>query len=261
MELTANDAKIYYEQHGEGLHNILLLHGWGCSVKLWESVTAELSKHARVTVIDFPGHGKSSRPPVPWGAEEYAAAVAELIEQLGIQGCDIIGHSHGGRTAICLAATRPELVGKLVLVGAAGLRAEPTEAQKKRSDTYKRLRGLSDALDKVRILGPLPEKMRESLRQKYGSADYNALDEEMRQTFVKVVGFNAEPLLPSIKASTLLIWGDADTETPLWMGQKMESLIPDAGLVVLQGGTHYAYLEKLADFLRIVQYFLLEDHA
>lgn len=257
MTINANGASVYYEQHGEGKPDILLLHGWGCSTELWKPVTERLSKCARVTVIDFPGHGKSGLPPEPWGAAEYAQMVAELIEGLGIQGCDIIGHSHGGRIALQLAATQPQLVGRLVLTGAAGLRGEPTEAQRKRSETYKRLRAVSDALDKVKILGQLPEKMRESLRKKYGSRDYNALSPEMRATFVKVVNTDLTEELPKVKASTLLIWGSEDTETPLWMGQKMESLIPDAGLVILQGGTHFAYLEKLPDFLRIVEHFLL----
>lgn len=252
---------IYVEQTGAGKPDILLLHGWGCSVQMWQPVAQRLSARARVTAIDFPGHGKSGRPPEPWGAPEHAGMVAALIRELGIEGCDIIGHSHGGRIALCLAAAQPALAGKLVLTGAAGLRGEPTDEQKKRSDTYKRLRGISDTLDRIKILGPLPEKMREALRQKYGSADYKALDAEMRKTFVKLVSTDLTDELPRIQAPTLLLWGSEDTETPLWMGQKMESLIPDAGLVVLQGGTHFAFLEKLPDFLRITEHFLFGGSA
>ncbi len=257
MLITLRGARVYYEQHGEGKPDVLLLHGWGCDTALWKPVTEYLSKLTRVTVIDFPGHGQSGRPPEPWGAEEYAEMVAQLIEALGIQGCDVIGHSHGGRIAILLAAQRPELVRKVVLAGASGLHTEPTEEQKKRSDAYKRLRGLSDALESVKIFGSAPEKMREALRKKYGSRDYNALDAEMRKTFVKVVNFDALPYLSQIKAPTLLVWGTQDTETPLWMGQKMEKLIPDAGLIVWEGASHYAYLERSADFNRIVQQFFI----
>lgn len=261
MLISLRGAQVYYEQHGSGKPDVLLLHGWGCSVALYSQVIERLKTRARVTALDFPGHGQSGRPPEPWGAEDYAEMVAQLISALGIEGCDIIGHSHGGRVALIVAANHPELVGKLVLTGAAGLHAEPTEAQKKRQAAYKRLRGFSDALDRVGVFGALPEKLRESLRKKYGSRDYNALDEEMRKTFVKVVNFDVAPLLPKILASTLLLWGDNDTETPLWMGRRMEKEIPDAGLVILKGGSHYAYLEKLDEFCRVAGYFLLGGEA
>jgi len=256
MVLTAHGAGVYYEQHGEGKPGVLLLHGWGCSTALWKPVAERLAKRALVTAIDFPGHGKSARPPDPWDARDYMEATADVIRALGIQGCDIIGHSHGGRVALLLAAAHPELVGKLALAGAAGLRAEPSKAMKRRAGAYRRLRGVSEAFDRLKIFGPLPEKMREALRKQYGSRDYNALDAEMRKTFVKVVNFDVEPYLPKVQAPTLLLWGSEDAETPLWMGRRMESLIPDAGLVVLEGGSHYAYLEKLPEFLRVVECFL-----
>ena len=97
----------------------------------------------------------------------------------------------------------------------------------------------------------------EKLRQKYGSRDYNALDEEMRKTFVKVIQLDLADCLPLIRQPVLLIWGDRDTETPLWMGQKMEREIPDAGLVILEGGSHFAYLEQAPRFNAIVRTFLL----
>ncbi len=256
MVIGLHGIDVYYEQHGQGEANVLLLHGWGCSTELWKPVVAQLSPYARLTVVDFPGHGRSGRPPEPWGASDFSDMIALFIEALDIRGCHVIGHSHGGRTALLLAAKRPELLGKLVMTGAAGLRGEPTEEQKKRQDTFKRMRGLADAADRLHIFGSLPEKAREALRRKYGSRDYNALDAEMRRTFVKVVNFNIEEWLPGIQSPTLLVWGDRDTETPLWMGQKMEELIPDAGLVLLKNGTHYAYLEQCDRFCRIVQHFL-----
>jgi len=255
MHITANGANVYYEQHGEG-KNILLLHGWGCSTEIWKPVTDRLEKRARVTVLDFPGHGNSGRPPVPWGPEDFAKMVAEMIQSLNIAGCDMIAHSHGGRTATVLASKYPELVGKMVLTGAAGVSGQPTKAQQRRSAVYKRLRKMSEWMDRVRIFGKLPETLRQKLRQKYGSSGYNALDDEMRKTFVKLVTFDTSPFLPEIKSSTLLIWGENDAETPLWIGKKMEKDIPDAGLVVLTGGSHFAFLEKFHEFMRIVEHFL-----
>lgn len=116
-------------------------------------------------------------------------------------------------------------------------------------------------MDKTRLFGDLPEKGREALVQKFGSADYKALTPEMRKTFVKIISLDLTVELPRIKAPTLLYWGAEDTETPLWMGKMMEEKIPDAGLVVQEGAGHFAYLEHNQAFLRIAKNFLLEGRA
>jgi pimeloyl-ACP methyl ester carboxylesterase len=79
----------------------------------------------------------------------------------------------------------------------------------------------------------------------------------MRQTFSKIVSEDLSPLLPKIKAETLLVFGSNDTETPLWMGQKMEQEIPDAGLVVFEGRSHFAYLEEWPRFCALIREFLI----
>ena len=56
------------------------------------------------------------------------------------------------------------------------------------------------------------------------------------------------------------VWGDKDTETPLWMGQRMEKDIPDSALIVLEGGTHFAYLEQIGRFNAIARSFLVETN-
>ena len=66
MELTAKGVRVHYEQMGEAGKNVLLLHGWGCSTKHFEVIARDLAKDYRVTVIDFPAHGESGRPPEPW---------------------------------------------------------------------------------------------------------------------------------------------------------------------------------------------------
>ena len=94
------------------------------------------------------------------------------------------------------------------------------------------------------------------MRFKYGSRDYNALDDEMRKTFVKVINQDLSELYPRIQSSTLLIWGENDTETPLWMGQAMEQEIRDAGLVIFENDDHFAYLHQWPRFLTGVRAFL-----
>lgn len=251
-------AEVHWEMFGDTGSRVVLLHGWGCKTALMEPVAKALCKDHRVLVLDFPGHGESSRPPEPWGIPEYAACLKTLLRQLDFLPCAAVGHSFGCRVAAWLAAEDPDCFTRLALTGAAGLKKPQTEADRKRTEQYKRWKSIAEKAEKTKLFGALPQKALEQLRKTYGSADYNALDEEMRKTFVKVINQDLRECYPKIRQPVLLLWGDKDTETPLWMGQEMEKLIPDAGLVILENGTHFAYLEQLGRFNTILSNFLTE---
>ena len=72
---------------------------------------------------------------------------------------------------------------------------------------------------------------------------------------VRLVNTDLRPQLARLTASTLLIWGADDEETPLGDGRLMERLIPDAGLVVFDGCGHFAYAQEPDRFCRIVDVF------
>jgi len=261
MQLEVCGARVDVTLSGSGARAALLLHGWGCSAAMMQSVADLLAGSMRVAAIDFPGHGregKAPEPPVPWGVPEYMEMTAAIIRRLELAPCDIVAHSFGARVAILLAATYPELVGRMILTGAAGIRKPQSGKATAKQRLYKGLRGAMNALEKTHLMGDLPERGREALVQKFGSPDYRVLSPQMRRTFNKVISQDLTENLPQIKAPTLLYWGAQDTETPLWMGQMMEEKIPDAGLVVEEGCGHFAYLEQNAKFLRIVRSFLLE---
>ncbi len=255
MICEANGARVYYEQSGQG-KDVLLLHGWGCTTEHFRPIITDLEKDFRITVIDFPGHGKSSRPPEPWGVPEFGECVRQLLDQLQINACHIIAHSFGGRVALYLSSHYPERVEKMVLTGCAGLKKPQTEEQKKRSREYQKKKEALQKMAKWPIVGRIFDNALEKLRQKYGSADYNALDAEMRKTFVKVISQDLQPYLKDVQASTLLIWGEKDLDTPLWMGRQMEKEIRDAGLVVFENDDHFAYLRQWPRFVKVVRAFL-----
>ncbi|MDR1570085.1 MAG: alpha/beta hydrolase [Oscillospiraceae bacterium] len=257
MRIDSCGVNINYEQYGSAGPQALLLHGWGCSLELWTPIIERLSPQMRLTAIDFPGHGKSGAPPEPWDAAAFARMTADIIERLELRGCAVIGHSHGGRVALRLAIDRPELIGKLVITCGAGLRGKPTPRSILRAKTYRALRGALNGLEKTRLFGDIPERGREALRARFGSKDYNALGEEMRKTFVLLVNTDLTDELRNIRPPTLLIWGEKDAETPLWMARVMEEKIPDAGLVVFEGAGHFAYIEQPDRFARIVEQFIL----
>jgi pimeloyl-ACP methyl ester carboxylesterase len=100
---------------GAGRPELVLLHGGGQNAHTWDLVLMLLGRPA--LAVDLPGHGLSSwRDDHDYGPVANAAAAAKAIEFLAPQAAAVIGMSLGGLTALSLAATRPELVRKLVLV-------------------------------------------------------------------------------------------------------------------------------------------------
>ncbi len=261
MNMQISGVDMHYELYGNGEKRVVLLHGWGCSGDLMKSVGQSLMQDMTVLAVDFPAHGKSSKPPEPWGVPEFAACLKELLVKLDFLPCSVIAHSFGGRVTIELASADETLFERLILTGAAGIRKQADGKSSRKTTTYKRLKGLVEFARKCRIFGNQPDKWQEVLVQKYGSKDYAALSPEMRKTFVKVVNYDQSEKLAAIRNSTLLVWGDKDTETPLWMGQQMEKEIPDSALIVLNGGTHFAYLEHAARFNAIARSFLVETNG
>lgn len=81
----------------------------------------------------------------------------------------------------------------------------------------------------------------------------------MRETLVKVVNDDISDLLPKMDMPVLLVWGDQDEATPLWMGKMMEEKMPNAGLAIFEGDDHYAYWHQWDRFNRCLDVFLKEE--
>ncbi|MBR2976909.1 MAG: DegV family protein, partial [Oscillospiraceae bacterium] len=75
----------------------------------------------------------------------------------------------------------------------------------------------------------------EKLVKNAGSSDYKVLSENMRATMSRVVNEDLRGYLPKINVPTLLVWGNKDTATPIGDAHIMDSLLPDSGIVVLEG--------------------------
>ena len=118
--------------------------------------------------------------------------------------------------------------------------------------SYKLARKLAQAKVTKPLFGPLYEKM----RQNRGSEDYRNASEVMKKTLVNLVNLDLTPLMPQVKQSTLLIWGENDTETPLRDGQIMEKKLPDSGLAVIKNAGHFPFLENWAQFSAVLDAFL-----
>jgi pimeloyl-ACP methyl ester carboxylesterase len=103
---------------------------------------------------------------------------------------------------------------------------------------------------------PLIKKLEGYMKQRMGSRDYRNATPIMRKILVNVINEDLFDCLPKIKASTILIWGSNDTEVPLNEAKVIESNIKDCGLIVYEGCTHYAYIERLDQTVNILNEFL-----
>lgn len=264
MEATIQNCRVHYEVHrcaSKEEHVVLFLHGWGCDSTMFSFIVSSLAADATVISLDFPGHGKSGEPETPWGVGDYAEMVRSLLNELNVSVVDIVSHSFGSRVAIVLASRHPSLVHKLIITGGAGIKKPVSARQSKKTKRYKQFNQVLNSLKNLPAMEATVEKWQAGLRSRYGSPDYVKLDEVMRKTFVKVISEDLLPMLGDIKAPTLLVWGSNDTETPLWMGEQMEQNIPDAGLVVFEGRSHYAFLEEWQRFALIMREFLLTGRS
>ena len=253
MEITVNGKRVRYIDQGTGSQTVLLLHGWGVDGSLYHLVTDHLSAYCRVLVPDLPGFGGSEEPDAPYTPADFADFVLAFTAALGVTECVAMGHSNGGRVLIELLSREhcPLTVTKAILLDSAGIPAKHSLSYYARVYTFKCIKHLA-TLPGIRSLFPNAVSKAQA---KFGSADYKQASPIMRQSMVIALKTDVTPLLSRIRVPTLLVWGKDDTATPLRDAKIMEKHIPDAGLVVLDGG-HYAFAESFARFGRVLDSFL-----
>ncbi|MBQ6863880.1 MAG: alpha/beta hydrolase [Clostridia bacterium] len=247
MTVTINGMDVNYLHLGEG-EAVVMLHGWGANAQLFNAIAEVVAQKYSVYALDFPGFGGTPEPPAVWTVDDYTDFTVQFIEKMGLKKVILLGHSFGGRVIIKLA-NRKGLsfeIDKIILTDAAGIKPEKSASQ----GTKEKVMHLGK-----KLLTPFPG-LTAKLQSMTGSDDYRAASPLMRQILVNVVNEDLTDLLPGVRPSTLLIWGDLDTATPLADGQKMEQLMPDAGLAVIHGAGHYAFLDNPVLFANILRSFL-----
>lgn len=256
MIINIKGINVNYEIYGEDNKKspLLILHGWMASISAMAPIWQYFKNKRKVIVLDFPGQGgKSDELNEAWGVPEYSEMVKEFMEKLNITKPDVVGHSFGGRVTIYLASNYPEIFGKIVLTDSAGLKKKMTLKTWLRIKSYK----LGKLLLKITSSKSTYEEKLNKLRGKYGSSDYSNLKSDlMRETFNKVIKLDLKNNLKKIKNPCLLIWGENDKDTPLYMAKIMEKEIPDSGLVVLKNAGHFSYIDATNQYNIIVENFL-----
>ena len=230
---------------------LLLLHGWGCSIESMGLVFDDFATDYAVLAVDFPGHGESEVPPTAWGVSDYSALVLDVMNALHWQRPHIIAHSFGGRVTIKLASSHPDRVGKIILVNSAGVRPRRSLRY------YLRVMVAKTGKYLARRCGRWGEMMRDRIYTAIASKDYLKAG-PLRDTFTKIVNEDLTPILPHIKSPTLLIWGENDQEVPISSAIVMKNMMPQAELVIFKHAGHFAYIDQYNKFRLVVRRFLRE---
>jgi pimeloyl-ACP methyl ester carboxylesterase len=196
--------------------------------------------------VDLPGFGASPPPSQPIGAEGYARLILPVLDEFAKPPV-VIGHSFGGRVAVCLAAAHPDRVGPLLLTGSPLLLLAPA---RKPAFGYRMLRLLHRA-------GLLGEERMEQIRRRRGSADYRAASGVMRDILVRVINEDYESELRQIRSRVLLLWGEEDREVPPIVAETALRVMRQAGvaaeLEILPGVGHLVPLEAPESIRRAVE--------
>ena len=248
IEIDINNLKINYIKKGEG-RTVLIIPGWGAPINTYITLINSISSYANVICLDMPGTGESEEPKESWDLENYIDFIKKFIESQNIKELDLIGHSNGGRIIIKLMSEQnlKFKVGKIILIGSAGILHKKTMKQIIKIKTFK----LCKKIVLIKPIRKLFPNLLDKVQSYFGSADYKDSSPVMRTTMVKLINQDVRNFLPNIKAPTLLIWGENDTATPIADGEIMEKMIPDAGLIRVKGCSHYVFLENPA-FVNIV---------
>ncbi len=247
MYTKINDQQIYFQKLGLG-KDLIILHGWGQDVSSFWSVSEKLKGDFTCWLIDLPGFGRSETPQKDFTNADYAKVIKGFIEDQKIQKPHILGHSVGGRITIKLTSLYPEIVEKIILEDAAGI--------KPKQDAIKPFLYIGAKV--FNLIIPNFFKIKQKLRTKFYAsleADYiNAGD--MKGTLTNLLDEDLTPDLPKIKNDTLLIWGEKDRAVPLLDGKKMYRLIPNSRIEVFDNIGHFPHLENQELFVQFVKDYL-----
>ena len=238
---------------------VVLVHGLGGGIDLWQANLTALAARHRVIAVDLPGHGLSDKHPAPYGVDLFARALSELLTAMDLGPAALVGHSLGGHACLKVALGKPGAVAKLVLVGSGGLGREidtgflePLLSRPDREAVEAMLRGL--LRDPSAITRPMVDATREALAR---PGAWEALRKAVRATTDR--GKQAEVLLErlgELLIPVLVVWGSEDTVIPRAHGEAARERIPAAEIWVAEGAGHCPQIEAAGRFNERVLAFL-----
>ena len=245
----------------------MCLHGWGGDKSSFTELREAL-KDAPIEILtpDLPGFGSEPEPDRPWSTDDYVDWVSVWLynhSQIANRKSQffLLGHSHGGRIAIKLAARQSQLktinhkptnqmrIAHLYLCAAAGIR---------RPRHWKRILGLALAksgkfflsIPGFKALQPLARKLLYKLVRVH---DYERASPVMQQTLMKVTSEDLRPLLSQISIPTDIFWGTDDRMTPVADAYVIHKGIKGSKLHIFKGVRHRVHRERASEISDVIQ--------
>jgi len=225
---------------------LVLLHGWGLNLRVFDGLRAALGPHQRILAIDLPGHGAS-----PWGGQAGAAQWLARIAALVPRGATLLGWSLGGQLALQLASQPSLAVRRLVLIATSprfvraddwphGMAADTLrqfalqlerDPQQTVADFLElQVRGSADA---AAVRATLQQAL-----QQHGTARPEAL----RAALALLEQNDLRQLARGIHVPALVIAGQYDRVTPPAAGQALAQLLPHGQLLQIARAGHAPFL-------------------
>lgn len=268
---TVHGYRRAYRIVGEG-PVVLLLHGIGDNSTTWSEIIPHLARRHTVIAPDLLGHGCSDKPRADYSIAAYANGMRDLLTVLGVERATVIGHSLGGGVAMQFSYQFPQMVERLVLVGAGGVTRDvnpllrlaslPVTAQLlqllKVPGVLPALKVFGTALlrvnpyfhdtpDLVRVVADLP-------------------DDTSRAAFLRtlrsVVDWRGQVVTAldrcylSHEIPCQIIWGDRDSVIPVAHARLVHSAMPGSRLEVFSRAGHFPFHDDPMRFLHVVEEFV-----
>ena len=262
--ITIAGTHLHYRDSGnKNLPALVFLHGFGSSLHTWDAWSSELEKDYRVIRMDLPGFGLSGENELNDFSDAHdIAVILGLLNELDINKASFIGNSLGGKLAWRIASANPERVEKLVLISPDGFASEGFEYDKQPQPSWM-LSAMTVALPKPLLKMSLvpayadPTTLSPTLLDRYydlmcAPGVRKSIVARFNQTVLK----DPIPMLKTIQADTLLMWGENDAMIPIANAQDYLKLISKVRLTVLPKTGHLPQEEQVQPGLLVLQKFL-----
>ncbi len=255
--LVANSLRLHCLEWGApGNPRLLLLHGGAAHAHWFDAVASAFADRFHVVALDQRGHGESQWPrPPAYQTEDFAEDVQEVMDALGWDRMNLIGHSMGGHNTMCFAAWYPARVQRLVIVDSRPAVSEDrlAEIHRRASRPVTRHASTDAAVARFRLIPPETTAPAELLAH-LSRAGLIARDGKWGYRFDRACDgtrrpVDAWPLLPKIQCPTLIVRGERSVILRHRMAEAMAEKIPGARLVEIPGAYHHVMLDAPAAFV------------